>query len=357
MRVFGLDVIRAAAIALVLLSHAFRFAPVGPLINEHLAPALGTLGVELFFALSGFLIGGILLRATDFSNRGKTVIRFWARRWMRTLPAYFTVLLLWPVVSYWISGGGDFHYPNLLHYLTFTQNFSSPHPEYFGVAWSLSIEEWSYLLIPLLLLLLAKVAKLAPQKALIVCSLVLICISVVLRMQYVFFVADTHAGTLGWCKLVCYRFDAVAFGLLAAVLHVKAVRISIRIPMLLLATTALATVYATSGTDLMRSITGSVLPLLSGSGFAALVLWMSRQNFGTSPFFTPAITRLSLCSYSLYLIHSPLWEFTLSVFPHTGNDALKWFWFGSYLTVSLLAAWGLYRLIELPFLRLRNRLT
>ncbi|MDG1661044.1 MAG: hypothetical protein P8H40_06680 [Winogradskyella sp.] len=55
---------------------------------------LGATGVDIFFVLSGFLIGGILLRKleagqTSFSD----LVRFWKRRWLRTFPNYFVVLI------------------------------------------------------------------------------------------------------------------------------------------------------------------------------------------------------------------------------------------------------------------------
>ena len=82
-RVFGLDFTRALAISLVLFTHAsFFLAPLAP--NFDPLFMVGYLGVDLFFALSGFLIGGILI---DSAAPGTAWVgRFWVRRWLRTLP-------------------------------------------------------------------------------------------------------------------------------------------------------------------------------------------------------------------------------------------------------------------------------
>jgi peptidoglycan/LPS O-acetylase OafA/YrhL len=88
-RNFGLDLIRAISIWMVLLHHAgFNIEGLQPL-------TLGAVGVEVFFVLSGFLIGGILFREID---KGKSIFqtlkRFWTRRWLRILPLYYAILLI-----------------------------------------------------------------------------------------------------------------------------------------------------------------------------------------------------------------------------------------------------------------------
>ncbi|RYE13802.1 MAG: hypothetical protein EOP34_08005 [Rickettsiales bacterium] len=80
-RSFGLDLARAIAIGLVLMSH----------FGHNALDALGFWGVELFFALSGFLIGQILWRNFSQTDNwsGKQILNFWQRRWWRTLPNYY----------------------------------------------------------------------------------------------------------------------------------------------------------------------------------------------------------------------------------------------------------------------------
>src|ERR1700722_19361709 len=87
-RIIGLDIARSIAILAVLLAHftqKFHHIKAVYLV----ANFAGVLGVQLFFVLSGFLIGGILLRQLQrdgFTYRD--VVHFWKRRWYRTLPNY-----------------------------------------------------------------------------------------------------------------------------------------------------------------------------------------------------------------------------------------------------------------------------
>src|SRR5450759_5386369 len=91
-RVFGLDVLRAAAIMGVVCAHGFV------VLYPHLVGVLGIFGhggfygVELFFVLSGFLIGQILIREGPALGHAANVAVFYVRRWFRTLPLFFLFL-------------------------------------------------------------------------------------------------------------------------------------------------------------------------------------------------------------------------------------------------------------------------
>src|SRR5204863_1727576 len=92
-RVFGLDLLRAAAIMMVVCAHGFV------VLYPHFGEPLGFFGhggfygVELFFVLSGFLIGQILIRAAGALGRAANVASFYVRRWFRTLPLFFLFLI------------------------------------------------------------------------------------------------------------------------------------------------------------------------------------------------------------------------------------------------------------------------
>ncbi|MHB1081208.1 MAG: acyltransferase family protein [Prosthecobacter sp.] len=139
-----LDILRAAAIIMVVVYHVLQMCPVA-------FPALmdiawyGQYGVELFFVLSGWLIGGLYWN--EKSRFGDVELRrFWLRRWLRTIPPYLVALgLSWLAV--YIHGGKSFD----LGYLIFIQNYYDQIP-YFLVSWSLCIEEHFYLFLPVLLM-------------------------------------------------------------------------------------------------------------------------------------------------------------------------------------------------------------
>ena len=132
-----LDVCRSMAIMLVLLSHGRLFLT-GVFPELNLLKFGGFLGVELFFVLSGFLIGRIILEKLHASSDGyRWIPSFWFRRWMRTYPSYVIFLFL---NIFFIGNIRPESYPELLKFLTFTQSLLTPHPSFFGEAWSLAVE-------------------------------------------------------------------------------------------------------------------------------------------------------------------------------------------------------------------------
>jgi peptidoglycan/LPS O-acetylase OafA/YrhL len=157
-RVRALDGVRGLAIGLVLLWHGFFV----PLSNIHNHPflaeilALGRLswsGVDLFFVLSGFLIGGILLDAVD-SNR--YFVPFYVRRAYRIVPLYAAVLTTLFLVPLLFPSFGAAWMRNripLIYYGTFLQNYWMAGHGFFGsnilfMTWSLAVEEQFYLTLP-----------------------------------------------------------------------------------------------------------------------------------------------------------------------------------------------------------------
>ena len=147
-RLHGLDSLRAVAILAVMLFHLQSELPEG---LEPLAHFCWT-GVDLFFLLSGYLIGGQLLRTQPHGR----VVRLWdfyQRRLFRILPAYLVVLLLYLWVPMWRERPG---LSPAWQFLSFTENLFVDYGknQAFSHAWSLCIEEQFYLLLPLILMLM-----------------------------------------------------------------------------------------------------------------------------------------------------------------------------------------------------------
>lgn len=145
-RIYGLDLTRAIAILLVLISHTSY------IFKESSNPILdlfGFQGVEIFFVLSGFLIGNILLKIINSASFSfSDITYFWVRRWFRTLPLYFLILLVNIGIAYFV---GYEITDNLWVYFVFLQNFSSEHILFFPESWSLSVEEYAYIFAPITL--------------------------------------------------------------------------------------------------------------------------------------------------------------------------------------------------------------
>lgn len=139
---------RAAAILFVVGSHALWVFPEaeGPMTS--LLRLSGVMGVEIFFVLSGFLIGRILFRIfTNDHFQNKHLTYFLIRRWFRTLPNYYLVLLINIVLVVLIGR----ELPETLPlYFGFIQNFNFGMDIFFTESWSLPIEEFAYVIGPLL---------------------------------------------------------------------------------------------------------------------------------------------------------------------------------------------------------------
>src|SRR5579862_7509574 len=167
-RIQELDGVRGLAILLILIDHyiygslgQYRDTPLGAIIRDVFP--LSWSGVDLFFVLSGFLIGGILMDHRDSTDYFKT---FYIRRACRILPIYFIWIILffsiaWLFSSHASSGWYAEEFRRIPHlpdwrYFFFLQNFNMATtndfgPVWTGITWSLCIEEQFYLLMPLII--------------------------------------------------------------------------------------------------------------------------------------------------------------------------------------------------------------
>lgn len=150
------DGLRALAILPVVLHHATS-RPLAGILGR------GPLGVDLFFALSGFLITNLLLREKEATGTIR-IGAFWARRALRIMPLYYGVLALFAVHALFLREPGpvrDHFLRSLPVHLTYTSNWlldtSVPHAIVFGFGWSLATEEQFYAVWPLVLRLAARV--------------------------------------------------------------------------------------------------------------------------------------------------------------------------------------------------------
>src|SRR5438045_2628845 len=140
----GLDFLRALAIIVVVIYHAALFGfPLPGSVHR-----FGWIGVDLFFVLSGYLIGGQLL-APLARNQRINLRRFFARRTLRILPAYLVVLGIYLLLPSWRE------YPEmspLWKFLISIQNIGLHGGTAFSHAWSLAVEDQFYLTLPFILL-------------------------------------------------------------------------------------------------------------------------------------------------------------------------------------------------------------
>jgi len=223
-RIPALDGLRGVAILLVLLRHAVFGVSSVQGIETHsrltfLFLAMGQLtwsGVDLFFVLSGFLIGGILLDASQSPRYFQT---FYIRRAYRILPLYFVIigLSLLPHLLAEFSAARAAHTAPLplpwWSYATFTQNFWMAHrglfgPSGIGITWSLAIEEQFYLTIPLL------IRYIRPRNLYFVLLTIIACVP---WLRVLLHASMAYPGLASYV-LMPTRADALSLGVLAAFL-------------------------------------------------------------------------------------------------------------------------------------------
>jgi peptidoglycan/LPS O-acetylase OafA/YrhL len=365
-RLPGLDLLRAVAISWVMAFHASSF---GLISRDHWIAKFGWMGVDLFFVLSGFLIAGQLLRPWALGHR-PNYSRFFARRLLRTLPAYLVVValcFLFPVLR-----ERPVIQP-LWQFLTFTQNFGyvPDPPEAFSHAWSLCVEEQFYLLFPAIVAILA--VRPGPRRVVGVFIAVLI-VGIVSRGY--FWLADVaqppfntaafpHFGRYSrYMTLIYYPTWARLDGLLAGV---GAAAVQTFRPTWWRALTARANILGIAGVagvvisaiffqDMFARFLPAVFgfPLLASSTALLVIAGSDNRSF-IGRYSIPGAGALAAGAYSLYLSHKMVF--------HAVESSSPW-WPRPFQTISLgvalLLALGvgalLYWLVERPFLKLRDRL-
>lgn len=361
MRYPALDLLRGIAIVWVMLFHSFVVGGLGP--DWAWLSRYGWMGVDLFFVLSGFLIGTQVLtplasgQRLDFKD-------FYLRRAFRILPAFLVVLLIymmWPDVR---------EAPGLAPwwmFVTFSLNLFVDYGRdaAFSHAWSLCVEEHFYLVFPLLATLLLRRPSAARFAAL--CVLVVVA-GIALRAglwlhntaldsagagpQRNWFIEDIYYPT--WNRL-----DGLLAGVVLAVLKVFRPPLWQRLQQhgnafLLagVAILALALWLFRERTGLLGNAVG--WPVLS-LGLALLVLAGTATSGVLGGLRVPGAAWLAGISYSLYLTHKAVFHLTQEWFGPAleGRGVLA---FAVYGVLALLGGALLHYAVERPFLQLRTKM-
>jgi len=215
-RILGLDLFRAIAIILVVHSHGkFLLKDFG---FEFLT-ILNVDGVELFFVLSGFLIGTILIKLLNNNklNSSKQLFHFWKRRWFRTLPNYYLFLILNLSFVSWEVIDGNMENFNL-SFLFFFHNFSHGFFGFYWESWSLSVEEYFYIFLPVILFLFRK--TFSNKKTILFSIILLILLPLAYRVSISSLKVDTFWWDVEFRKTVLTRLDAIMYGVLMAFINI-----------------------------------------------------------------------------------------------------------------------------------------
>jgi peptidoglycan/LPS O-acetylase OafA/YrhL len=361
-RTAGLDTLRACAIALVFMYHYMVFVSHTPTFGW--LSTAGWVGVDLFFVLSGYLIADQLLRGVQ-SGQPLSLWRFYLRRALRTWPAFWVVLAAYFTFPAIMGGKPP---PPLWTFLTFTQNLGLQPGTAFSQAWSLCIEEQFYLFVPLALLA-ALALRLRRWQAWCVLAL-LVAFGIGWRAYlWQHYGLEEGGAVRGYMAHVYYatlcRFDEFLPGIAVALIRHGHPAWWQRLmdhgrKILLLGVAACAALlygalnfYYIDGYGYGFFMTAFGYSLLA-MAFALLVVGALSPHTLLHRAHIPGARHLALWSYSIYLIHKPVGNIV-------GKLALQWqlpdaVTLGVTILLSLLVGALLFKLVEQPFMRLRERL-
>jgi peptidoglycan/LPS O-acetylase OafA/YrhL len=267
-----LDGMRGLAILLVLLAHSaavFTGVPSFRWIDGY-----GSLGVQLFFVLSGFLITRILLDTKDTPNFFRN---FFARRALRIYPLYYALLLL--VI---FSGAVHQHGVRWWPYILYLSNLVYGHqtvPSPLAPVWSLAVEEQFYLVWPF-------VVSVISRRGLERLCIAMIVGAVCLRFSGVLLLHNTflQLDALAAGALIACRLDRIASWRPYAMFVACLLPLGLKLP---------------AGFWNNASQTVQVL-----GGVALLIVLLDRDIFISRLFRAPSLRYLGKISYGVYLIHS-----------------------------------------------------
>jgi len=303
-RIFGLDILRTLAIMFVVIGHGSYLLP-----NK-----LRTIsdffvfdGVSIFFVLSGFLIGGILIKLIDKNGFNFSILKtFWIRRWYRTLPNYFLILIALCVIH--LLFDSDFTLRSVNRYFLFSQNIFREHPSwFFPEAWSLAVEEWFYLIFPILIFFTFPFKR-SYKKSLLYVALIVIVFITAFRF-YRFSNVDID-GINDWdlifVKQVITRLDSLMFGVVGAYISYFHKSLWIKFKTQLLVIGVLLFMASKFLLPHFTAIDGIYFCVFSftliSTGTLFMLPYLSELRTGNGLLYKP-ITYISLISYSMYLLN------------------------------------------------------
>lgn len=303
----ALDGLRGIAVLAVMASHFERFLPAsGAWLPIKTIASYGWAGVDLFFALSGFLITGILV-ATRGSNN--YFVSFFARRVLRIFPIYYLTLSGVLLLAVFFPGSADhlpppaqrpFYFVYLTNWIPFFTGTWPPNV--LGHFWSLAVEEQFYLVWPFVVALVSRGTLRS----------IAITVAIGEPVVRIAFLA-LHVPSAAIDLSTVTRVDSLVLGACGALLYAR-YRDEKRFPLVWWIAIPLALYVA--GLCLVPSDEGRIVFYQSigfsllGIGFAALVTHLAftdRQATNLQRFFrAPWLRRVGAYSYGMYIFHVPV---------------------------------------------------
>lgn len=332
-RNFGLDLIRVIGLWIVILQHA------GVLLFGY---KVGILAVEIFFVLSGFLIGKTLLRELKKINSIKTISRFILRRWFKTFPIYYLVIYY---LYIFVSKDLD-----VLCYVFFLQN-NVCGITFYPVTWSLAIEEWFYFIVPFFLSVILYVFK-SDGKKISYCFVAFFVLEIIARLIHLY---GKNIGYYGINGNVPFRFDSIFVGVFLAfikdvypVLYEKITSLRVflfAIVFLFIHVVVFAITTHTANFPFLSYLYNTVGLFTTSLGMALMIPFSEGLKESKYIILNNYIKLISLMTYTVYLIHPIVYSYFLE----------KFGLIFSLLMVHIFS-YLIYKLIEKPIMDLRERI-
>jgi len=330
-RNIALDLLRSIAILMVFIGHTVLSygSPI------YLSPLqFGGTGVDLFFVLSGWLIGYQLFNELKH-HKNIEIKRFWVRRWMRTLPAYYAVLAFTIAQQYLTKDNVTFPIEHLL----FLQNYQQP-LTLFTISWSLCVEEQFYLFIAPLIALLTKVST---NKRTLILIVFLLLPSIFRELDWYNNLNETHV-----------RWDCCIMGVLLANIYFGYPKLwkkllEIATPVSLISLVIYLSFYYFRWNPEYNISDPSklILALI----FGTWILWANKAYISFNRPLNAIVYYVSSRSYAIYLLHPDALAIIKRIpieLPFIAYIVL------AFLLTSLFSEF-LYRLIEQPIMKARSK--
>jgi peptidoglycan/LPS O-acetylase OafA/YrhL len=355
-RYHGLDTLRAAAIILVFMFH-YYVATHNPL-HSFTIGRIGWVGVDLFFVLSGYLIGNQIF-STFIRHDQFSLKTFYFRRCLRTVPNYLFVLGLYFFIP--IFREQPLITP-LWKFLTFTQNFNL-NLSAFSHAWSLCIEEQFYFILPLIIFLLTNKNKLR------ICWFLIgfILFAGIILRSSLWMIYIQHVGNKFplYMSKIYYssfcRLDGLVLGVSVALLKnfYKSTWHNLTLKgnwfMLIGIIGCYFTLYPIP--KLFEFVPTAFGYLLRTVSFASLLVAALSSRTLLYRIKIPGAFTLSTWSYAIYLTHKQIIHISQSMLSSSIIAKSNLLILISIILFSLIGGWLLYTFVETPFLRFRDKFT
>ncbi|PWA04186.1 acyltransferase family protein [Flavobacterium psychrotolerans] len=361
-RIFGLDFLRVLSIVLVLTSHTSWIYPPSSSLFAKAVDMCGFFGVELFFVMSGFLIGSIIFKQFLREDYGfKTMLTFLYRRLMRILPNYYLILLINILIGFLIG----YSVSEAWKYFFFFQNFATPLLPFFPESWSMPIKEYGYLIAVLLLYVFSRIFVKTSRKVIflaVIIGMVIFCFTA--KIYYNFHTQNTTMAQwdLSLRSVVIYRIDTVLMGVLFGYISCEYPKFWKKYKSKFTAMGFfLIFVLLFCLGYLKLKIEGfpmfwNVLCLpLNTLALVCFLPFFSEWKLGPSGWQKP-VELISEISYAIYLLHYSIVLFLLKHFIDTSHFNLMELHLFTvlYLTITISLSYLLYIYYEKPMMKLRD---